>query len=95
VSPSISSSRSASGVEAGGIEVLARGGHHSQAVLGETLVLGEVARLEVLVDRGCDQLRVEVAGGARQQLVRRALDEAPDELPAGLVGHAVGRGHEL
>ena len=43
VRSSISASRSAPGSNVAGVEVLARGGHHAQALLAEALVLVEVA----------------------------------------------------
>ena len=83
------------GIEVGGGEVLAGGGHDAQALRGEALVLGEVPGLEVLVHRGGRELRVEVRPRAREQLVGRALDEAAHHVLAGLVGHAVERRHQL
>ena len=44
VTPCISDSRSAPGSNVGGVEVLARRGHHAQALAGEPLVLAQVAR---------------------------------------------------
>ena len=83
------------GVEVGAGEVLARGRHHAQALGSEPLVLRHVARLEVLVGRGRGELRVEMRRGARQELVRRALDETANDLLPGLVDHAVEGGHQL
>jgi hypothetical protein len=83
------------GVEGGGVEVLARGGHHPQALLPQPLVLSQVQLAEFAVGRYRASVGVEDRRGAGEQLVGGALDEAADHFVSGLVFHPVERGHQL
>ncbi len=64
-------------------------------MLAQPLSLGQVPLPEGAVSRRRAVIGVDDRGGPRQQLVRRALDEAPDHLLAGRVGHLMEGGHQL
>ena len=83
------------GVKRDRVDFLARDSDHPQALLAQPLVLGQVPLPELAVSRRRAGVGVRDRGGPRQQLVRRALDKAPDHLFAGRVGHRVERGHQL
>ena len=68
-------------VERGRVEVALGGRHDAQALRAEPLVLGQV-RLAYVVDRIDLAVRALSPRGAGQQLVRRALDVAADDVLA-------------
>ena len=82
-------------VEGGRVEVLGPGGQDPQSLLRKAFVLGEVPVAEVVVDRYRHQVRPRYLSGTREQLVRRALDEAAHHVLAALVLHVVERRHQL
>ena len=55
----------------------------------------KAARMSSSTGRTPGQVRRDHVGAAGEQLVRRALDEAADDVPARLVLHAVEGGHHL
>ena len=65
------------GIEAGGIEVFARQRHDTQPLLAQARVVGQIF-LVYRVERHELQFGVEREGGAGEQLIRRAFDEAAD-----------------
>ena len=81
-------------VERGRVEVLVAGRHDPQALRAQALVLGEVVVAE-LCDRALRAVGAVRADGAGEELVRRALDVAADDVLARVVRHAVEGGHHL
>ena len=82
-------------VEGGGVEVLARGRDHPEALLTESLVLGQIPVRGVTIDLDRAAVRVPDGGGPGQQLIGGALHEAPHDVPTRQVAHVVEGGHEL
>ena len=81
-------------VERGRVEVLVAGRHDPEALRAQALVLGEVPVAE-LGDRDLGAVGAVGAHRPGEELVRRALDVAADDVLAVRVLHRVERGHHL
>ena len=97
VRPSTSGEQVGVRVERRRVEVPARRREHAQPLLAEPLVLGDVALAGTRRrSRSATRSRVaSVVRRAREQLVRRALDEAAHDVAARLVLHPVEGRHQL